>query len=158
MIKFENFLEIEFGGVEKEKLLQKLLDDGIQLNDYAKMIFEHQAFTTSLEAEKVQLVKVNLSDLELDDSCTYDEFENRVEELGLKLCPLELAAFLRLKYRDQPEGPYLKVASPRLEVSYEFPKGPYLRNIDKVLWLRGYRADGFEGWPDNYSFVLISKI
>ncbi len=128
MRKFETFKEIEIGGSNKEELLRKL--------------------------EKAD---VNLADLGLNESSTYDELEAQAQKLGLRICPLELGVYLRLEFMDQSEGPYLKVASKRLENSDDFPKGLYLRNVDNVLWLRGYRADGFEGWPENYAFILIDE-
>lgn len=157
MSRFETFKEIEIGGSDKEELLRKLDKADVKLNEYAKILFEHKDFSPSMEIEKVTLIKVNLKDLELSESCSYDDFETQAQKLGLRLCPLELAVYLRLEFMDQAKGPYLKIASERLERSDEFPKGLYLRNVDNSLWLRGYRADGFEGWPDNYAFIFIDK-
>ena len=104
----------------------------------------------------VKLVKASLADLELSETCSVSEFSNRANELGLKMCPLYLAAFLRLEYLDQPEGPYLTVASLKPIDDETFPNGFYLRNIENTLWLRGYRADGFADWPGSNEFVFIA--
>lgn len=40
---------------------------------------------------------------------------------------------LRLQYLDQPQGPYLTVASPETRPGPETPNGFYLRHIDDVL-------------------------
>ena len=79
------------------------------------------------------------------------EIVRRALAAGLVECPLELAPYLRLKYRDQPDSAdgkslthgrappgSLLVASSPLDASYETPKGFYLRHVDRVLWLRGY--------------------
>jgi hypothetical protein len=58
---------------------------------------------------------------------------------------LYLAAFLRLDYLDQASGPYLTIASIKPEIDENFPNGFYLRSFENVLWLRVYKADGFEG-------------
>jgi hypothetical protein len=80
---------------------------------------------------------------------------NRALNHGLRLCPLYLGAFLRLEYPDQPEGPYLTIASPRPENDESFPTGFYIRNIDRSLWLRGYRVEGACDWPQDNEFVFL---
>lgn len=156
MNKFDVFKEITIGGIKKELLLQCLSEAGVQFNKYAHALFEHPLFSPSTEVEKVKLVKVTLSQLELNDSCSFEEFSNRASELGLKLCPLYLAAFLRLDYLDQADGPYLTIASNKPESDNDFPNGFYLRNFENALWLRGYKADGFDGWPGTNEFIFIN--
>jgi hypothetical protein len=153
--KFEVFKEITIGGITKEQLLQQLSEAGIQFNKYANILFDHPHFLPSAKDEKVQLVKVTLSELELNDTCSIEEFSNRTSALGLKLCPLYLAAFLRVNYLDQPDGAYLTIASHKPEADENFPNGFYLRNFENALWLRGYRSDGFSGWPESNEFIFI---
>ncbi len=152
--KFETFREIVIGGLTKEQLLMQLSEQGIQFNKYATTLFDHPHFLPSTENEKVTLVKASLADLGLSDSCSTDEFESRVFALNLKLCPLYLAAFLRLQYKDQPAGPYLTIASKKPENDENYPNGFYIRNFDSALWLRGYKADSFAGWPDKNEFIF----
>lgn len=154
--KFEIFKEINIGGLEKEQLIRRLSETGIQFNKYAHALFEHHQFSPPSEVEKVSLVKVTLSDLGLNDNCSAEEFSNRAAVLGLKLCPLYLAAFLRLEYLNQPDGPYLTVASNKPNEDENFPNGFYLRNSENTLWLRGYRADGFSDWPGTNEFIFIA--
>ncbi len=153
--KFYFFKEITIGGIGKEQLLQKLSAGGIQFNQYAKVLCGHSQFIPSKETKKIQLVKATLSTLELEDTCSFQEFSTKALELGLKLCPLYLAAFLRLEYLDQPDGPYLTVVSRKPEKDESFPNGFYLRNYKNALWLRGYRADGFAGWPEENEFIFM---
>ncbi|WP_127716745.1 hypothetical protein [Halobacteriovorax sp. HLS] len=155
--EFKIFKELTIGGLNKDELLQRLSAEGIQFNDYANTLFEHPHFTPSETIEVVKLVMTTLSDLGLKETCTPDEFSNRISELGLEFCPLYLAAFLRLDYLDQNERAYLTVASVKPELDENYPNGFYLRNIEDTLWLRGYRADGFEGWPEVNEFIFISS-
>lgn len=157
MKKIDIFKEITIGGIKKEQLLQHLSEAGIQFNQYANILFDHSQFSPSEKAEKVKIVKVTLSDLDLNDTCSAEEFSNRIAELGLKFCPLYLAAFLRLDYLDQASGPYLTVASIKPEIDENFPNGFYLRNFENALWLRGFKADGFDGWPGTNEFILIKN-
>ena len=155
MNKFDVFKEITIGGLSKEKLIWQLSDAGIQFNQYASVLFDHPQFLPSAKAETVKLVKAGLSELGLNDSCTLEEFERRASELELKLCPLYLAAFLRLDYLEQPVGTYLTITSKKPEIDINYPNGFYIRNFENALWLRGYMADGFVDWPGQNEFIFM---
>lgn len=155
MNEFEIFKEITIGGLTKEQLLQKLTAAGVQFNKYADILFEHPQFSPSEEPKSVKLVKLKSSDLGLDNPCSFKELAARALDKGLKLCPLYLSAFLRLEYLDQPEGPYLTIASSKPENDENYPNGLYIRNFEKVLWLRGYRADDFCEWPPQNEFIFM---
>jgi hypothetical protein len=152
--KFDLFKEITIGGISKEQLLLELTKAGIQFNHYATLLFDHPQFSPPPKMEKVKLVKVTFSEMELKDTCTFNEFSDRATLLGLQLCPLYLAAFLRLNYLDQADGPYLTIASKKPEADENFPNGFYLRNVENTLWLRGYKADGLDGWPGTNEFIF----
>ena len=83
------------------------------------------------------------------------EVVKSAEALGLKICPLSLAAFLRLEYLDQPEGPYLTIVSAKPESDEKYPNGFYLRNFEDTLWLRGYCASDDYQWPLDSEFIFI---
>lgn len=154
MAIFEIFKSIPIGGTTKEKLISDLVSHGIQFNAYAHTLFEHPAFIVGEKAEKIDLVKVNLHDLQLTKPSFYSDIVHQASELGLKLCPLYLGAFLRLAYLDQPEGPYITIASENPEKDEECPDGFYVRYKDNVLWLRGYRATDDYEWPLESEFIF----
>jgi hypothetical protein len=151
----ETFKEISVGGLGKEALLQRLVEAGVRFNKYAHALLDHPSFSPGRQTEKVTLVKVKLSDLSLSSPCSYQAILDRASGLGLRLCPLYLGAFLRLEYLDQPEGPYLTIASPRLESDEDHPTGFYVRNFNHSLWLRGYRAVDEADWPAENEFVFM---
>jgi hypothetical protein len=67
-----------------------------------------------------------------------------------------VAPHLRLRYLDQPEGPYLTVASAKLRAEDAFPNGLYLRRLEDGLWLRGYNAGPENTYaPDFTDFVFM---
>ena len=155
MNELETFKEFSVGGLEKESLILRLVDAGIQFNKYANILFEHRSFSPGHQTEKVKLVKVRLPDLRLNSPCSFKDIIKRASSLGLALCPLYLGAFLRLEYLDQPEGPYLTIASPQPENDENHPTGFYIRNSDNLLWLRGYRAIGDSEWPLDNEFIFL---
>lgn len=150
----DTFIEISINHFGKEELLLRLKERGIQFNKYADQLFKDPSFAPSGAAEKVKLVKVNLSELGLTKPTVYQDIVAQAEHYGLNLCPLILAAYLRLEILDQPEGPYLKVASPKVGNSDDYPRGLYLRNFDKALWLRGFCASDDWEYPLDMEFIF----
>lgn len=155
MERLETFKEISIGGLSKQQLIQKLTSNGIQFNKYAEILFDHPTFAPQNKIERVNLVRVKLSDFDLDNPSSYQELIKRASTIGLKLCPLYLAGFLRLNFLDQTDGPYLTIASAKPENDENYPNGFYIRNHDKALWLRGYRADDFCEWPNENEFIFL---
>lgn len=155
MIDLKIFKEISIGGLTKEQLLQQLVEAGIQFNKYAHTLFEHPSFFPDDKVTKVQLVKIKPADFNLSNPCSYQEIVTQASRLGLSLCPLYLAAFLRLECLDQPEGPYFTIASAKPENDKSYPNGFYIRNLEGVLWLRGYRADDYCEWPSENEFIFL---
>jgi hypothetical protein len=155
MIELKIFKEIAIGGLTKDQLLHQLVEAGIQFNKYAHTLFEHPSFFPDDKIAKVQLVKIKPADFNLSNPCSYQAIVAQALSLGLSLCPLYLAAFLRLQYLDQPEGPYLTIASVKPENDEFYPNGLYIRNFENVLWLRGYRADDDCEWPSENEFIFL---
>ncbi len=155
MSEQEIFKKISIGGLTKDQLVTRLVEAGIQFNEYAKILFDHPSFSPSHTSEKVNLAKITLSDLGMGNPCSFREIIGRASALGLELCPLYCATFLRLEYLDQPEGPYLTVISAKPQHDENYPNGFYLRNFNKILWLRGYRATDFCEWPMDNEFIFL---
>ena len=155
MIAFPVFKEISFGGFSKEQLMDRLAAADIQFNEYALTLFQHPLFSVNVDREKIKLVKVNLSQLELNNPATFQEITSSASKFGLKLCPLVLGAFLRLEYLDQPAGAYLHITSKKPEADENYPNGFYIRNLDQKLWLRGYRASEDYAWSIDNEFIFI---
>lgn len=158
---------IEVGGFSKGTVIKMLQEHSIELNAYAKKLFEDERFVTSDEKYCVETVEMTVADLGFSEGATLLQIFERAGERGLGLCPLELAPYFRLQYVDQPEdmdGGLLSrnkaptgsitVASPILSEEEGFPKGFYLRNIAGALWLRGYNADEQHVWSPSDCFLF----
>lgn len=163
---------IEVGGFTKPQLLKKLQQHSILMNESGERLFTDQRFTTSETRYCLETVELTVRDLCFPQGATSVQLFNRASELGLELCPLELGPHLRLQYLDQPEGylgkplrqhqaPYgsITIASKIFTEDEDFPKGFYLRRIDGVLWLRGYRAGRQHVWnpEDHFIFCQTNK-
>ncbi|WP_042148328.1 hypothetical protein [Paucisalibacillus sp. EB02] len=158
---------IEVGGLTKFELFQKMEQNSIMLNEYGETLLSDERFTTSETTYTLKTVELTIRDLGYPDGSTLPRIFKRSSELGLELCPLELGPHLRLKYLDQPDGntrnlsqqnqaPFgsITIASEIVSEDDDFPKGFYLRNINGVLWLRGYIADDQHVWSPDDHFIF----
>lgn len=150
----EIFKKITSGGIPLEQLLQRLAEAGVQHNEYARVLFNDPHFTIS-EPQQINIAVVSVKELDLNNGGTSSEIFAAASRQRLALCPLELAAHFRLQYMDQPEGPYLTVASVKTRDDEEYPNGFYLRRLNETLWLRGYRATSDYIWEPASAFAFI---
>ncbi len=72
---------------------------------------------------------------------------------SVELCPPATAPCLRLAMTSQPSAPD-SVLSASLSEDDEHPKGCYLRVVDGVPWLWGFRCDDEHRWPPGATVVL----
>jgi hypothetical protein len=153
----------QVGGLSKAALREELQRNGIALNDAAEQLFASERFTTAATRYDVITVELTVGALGFPHGATTAAIVAHAAECGLDLCPLELGPHLRLQYRDQPEGYVgqpvrqhqapsgaITIVSAPLSDDDTVPKGFYLRRINGMLWLRGYRAGADHIWePDD---------
>lgn len=152
---FRRVVKLQVGGATKDQLLQMLAHHDVSLNEYARVLFDDDDFTTSSDARTVRLAIVSLPEIGLSEGGVYESILERASHLGLEPCALEVAAHLRLHLLEQPHGPYLTVASLELHPGTEQPNGFYLRRLDDGLWLRGYESGPENTYaPDFTDFVF----
>lgn len=159
------------GGVSKGDLLLRLHAAGVRLNAYAEALFADDRFVTSPARSLVETVQVTVAELGLPGGATFERLVAQAARRGLRPCPLELGPHLRLSLPDQAEGfvgrqesrnrappGSITVASAALSQDDETPKGFYLRRIEGVPWLRGYRSWDGHVWSgqDNFVFVVAA--
>lgn len=156
---------IRVGGVSKTALLARLESAGVRLNEFGLALFADHRFTTAPVRSVIEIVEMTVAGLGLHGGATFAQIIERAGETGLSVCPLELGPHFRLQYTDQPEGSLeqppsrhrappgsITVASAPLSDNddEDTPKGFYLRRIEGVLWLRGYRSWAGHLWsPDD---------
>jgi hypothetical protein len=136
------------------------------MNQAAEALFEDRRFTTLIESQTIEITSISVAELGFEKGATYDQLMARSQESGLGECPIELGPHLRLQFLDQPEGAVgvpatehrappgsLTIVSAPLDHRDDTPKGFYLRRINGVLWLRGYRSEPGHIW--NPEDVLV---
>jgi len=82
----------------------------------------------------------------------------RANQLGLKLCPPDLAPHLRLQYNDQPRGERLYVAMKPITASDGEPRIFVLASTSDGLGLDAARARPDDKWAADDKFVFCSAI
>ena len=167
LISSGNKSTVEYGGISRMELLNKLKMAGVLLNEFSNILFSSKLFKTSSEKRSITIIEISLKDLGFPVGATLSEIRERTKEYGLSDCPLEVGPYLRLKYVNQeevledslerknhtPPG-CLTIFSKPLLNDDEFPKGFYLRKMDGKLWIRGYRCTMDFVWDPNDKFIF----
>jgi hypothetical protein len=162
---------IRIGGASKVDLRSKLRLAGVRLNESAEVLFADGRFTTSAARSLVEVAELSVASLGFHHGATFAKILEQAAVVGLSLCPLELGPHFRLQYTVQPEGfvgrqpsqhrappGSVTVASAPLADDDCTPKGFYLRRIEGVLWLRGYRSSPDHNWsPEDVLAFLRSQ-
>jgi len=160
---------IAVGGASRNELLRRLAKAGVMLNESAQILFACSGFTTSPAQSTVKIVQRSVGELGFAEGATFAEIIDEASRRGLGPCPLELAPHFRIQYMEQPEGAIgrpqtqhrappgsITVASLPISDDDEFPKGFYLRRIEGVPWLRGYRSWAGHMWSADDVFAFKS--
>jgi hypothetical protein len=147
--------------------MQRFAAGGIQVNPIGIELFNDPRFTVRPVREWMPIACLTVADLGLPHGGTYREVVRAAAALRLIECPLEAGPHLRLAFRGQPEGfvgrpssrntappGAITVASAALDDEDSTPKGFYLRVIDGVPWLRGYRSWDGHLWNPHDAFVF----
>jgi hypothetical protein len=102
---------ITLGSHQGVNALRNALDAArVHVGDSAGEILGRPAFQFSPTRMDVDLVVVSVSELGFEDSTPLADIYRRAGELGLELCPAEVAPLLRLHYVNQPISEFLNVA------------------------------------------------
>jgi len=100
--KIDRF-RLVIGGKTVKRLKEELIDEEVGLGFGLPV-------TTLKNKEKIDLVRLTVADLGFEGSATIDQINQRAEELGLELCPPEVAPHFRLSYlKEQPGGDSLYI-------------------------------------------------
>src|SRR5215471_16672978 len=108
---FQIWRTITLGTYSGVDAYRRVLDSaGIQIGDAANEILGRPAFPFVTMKTDVELVLLSAADLGVESESPLSDVYKRARQVGLELCPAEVAPQLRLDYRDQPLGDALNVA------------------------------------------------
>lgn len=144
------------GGRTRAELRDEFRRHAISMNTYGEALFAAASFAETGSSRPVETVEVTVRDLGFPDGTMVAQIFARAQQLGLELCPLEMAPYLRLQYLDQPEGHWITIASPRPPADSNLPSGFYVRRLPDGLWLRGYVATDDHVWGPDEHFIFCS--
>ena len=152
---FNVWKTIKLGTLKNADEFRKALKkDGFKIGDWGNDIIGKPAFTVASTEEEIQLVNVSVADLGFKNGATYKDICAKAKELGLELCPNEVGPQLRLQYKDQPKGEYLRIAMEPITDSdgdlHIFRVG----HGDDDLWLHGLNGYSDRFWYANSRFVF----
>lgn len=163
----DSALQLLVGGLSRAELRERLATSGVQLNAHAETLFSHPCFDEH-PPETVTVVQRRVDDLGLPVGGTLPEVIAASLGQGLELCPAITGPYLRLAMTSQAQAPdsllsggriptgALHVVAAPLSEDHEFPKGFYLRVVEGVPWLRGFRCDDEYVWPPESVVALCA--
>lgn len=157
---------VVIGGLSRQDIEKRLAAASVELNDYARVLLAHKIFDSVSLAEPVNFASFRLQDLGLRQPATLKTIFERATSRGLALCPPAAGPYLRLATLDQQNSVNAvlsagKNPSDSLTISSlplggdDFPKGFYLRVVDGVPWLRGYRCDDAYEFAPEDAFIFM---
>ena len=148
-------MNVELGRLDPESLRQALVDAGVLFNTYATRLFDEGLVAPSPARTPVRVVVRSAAELGAPEGDTLDGLIERARTSGLVPGPLELAAYLRLAWLDQPLGVRVTVPSLRPTPDETAPRGFYLRRDEHGIWLRGYVASDDWVFPPTEALAFV---
>ena len=103
-------MEVTIGDKTEVQLIKELKQNNIFISTYAGYMLNSPGFNTQSNEEHLDLVKLSLKDLGLNEGVNTREIYAKAKKLGLDICPAEVGPHLRLQYMDQPHDDWLRVA------------------------------------------------
>ncbi len=150
---------IEIGGRDAKELIKEMREKHINISDYAMDMLKSKDFKAVKETESETLIRLKVGDLGLPKGKypTTDEIYQRIEELGLELCPPETGPHYRLQYTNQPMGEWLRISMKQIS-----DRGGPLRVFTlgrrgDGLWLDDSWAGPTLGWHPEDELVFHSR-
>lgn len=153
------------GGLPRQALVDALRTAGVRTNDSAEVLLEHSAFDGASSLSMVVTTRT-VGELEIAGAATLPRVYAAALDRGLQLCPAVTGPYLRLAMLDQVSAPdsvmsagraptgSLTIAGELLSEDHDYPKGFYLRTVDGISWLRGYRCDDLHEFAQEDTFVF----
>ena len=152
---FEIWRTITLGTYKGVDAYRDALDlAGIKIGNAADEILGRPAFPYTGMKTDVELALLSVADLGVETESSLSDLYKRAKQVGLELCPAEVAPQLRLDYRNQPLGEALNIAMEPVAMHSGEPTILALVNFGTGLALIG--SDGRSEFmvPRTWRFVF----
>ncbi|MBQ4088419.1 MAG: hypothetical protein IJC56_00875 [Clostridia bacterium] len=162
-------MKLVIGGHSANALLDRLQNNGVELNDFAKRYINDLKYSVTSVSTTLEIKFITAEELGFAEGGTLNDIQAAAAKVGLELCPPDTALYLRICYLDQEETPgdiltigdcpegTITIASRPVSNIAGIHKGFYLRNSGGQLWLRGYECDEGHIWPSISMFAFAVK-
>lgn len=160
--------DVLIGQLARAELLVALDAAGVQLNAHARTLLDDVDLDEAA-GRRLILTEITLAELGLGGGASLSQVFAGATRRGLGMCPVATAPYLRLAWTGQaastdpvlsrgraPDGA-VTVGSTPLTDDEGYPKGFYLRVVDGVSWLRGYRCDDEHLWSPTDRFLFEQR-
>lgn len=153
------------GHLDRADLLLRLGEAKVALNAFAALLLADTVPVRAGVPVDVRVTVRTVAGLGLGRGGTLAQVHDALPP-GLAPCPLDLGPYLRLAHAHQPDAPdsllsagrsptaALHVLGPPQSQDPTYPRGYYLRAVDGVPWLRGFRCDDDYVLPGDHALVL----
>lgn len=133
MKTFTTWKSIEIGKYKTIEALKEAVRKNNTISLWAEQILDKISLSPK---KKINIVKMTVEELGFPNGATTKEIFEKAEKLGLKLCPPEVAAYLRIEYTDQPLYKWLVIAMEPIKDSDGYPDllGAHRRGSKSYLY------------------------
>lgn len=104
---------------------------------------------------QLELVITTQAELGFEKGTTFDEMVKHARQLGLELCPAEVGPYLRLVYKDQPKGEWLRIAMEPITDSVGYLGVFCVEHDDDGLYLNTNWFNRDNVWNPDYRWVFV---
>jgi len=146
--------ELEIGGLGSTQLEQDMRDHNINISQYALDMMSSRDFTFAKDPEVINLIRLKVGDVWQNGNPTTDQLYERIENLGLELCPPETGPHQRLKDLNQPLGDWYRIGMKQIPDRNGNPIVFNLGRTDYGLWLNNRWAKPDNQWSHDDEFVF----
>ncbi|MFA6524416.1 MAG: hypothetical protein WC264_01955 [Candidatus Paceibacterota bacterium] len=146
---------IELTTKTSEEYTKEIKVQGMKIYSYAQDMLNK--IEPLKQKEKINLVSFSIEQLGFPNGATLKEIYNKAKKLGLELCPPQVGPELRLNYKDQLMGEWLRIA---MDSIADRDGGPRIFGVECYgdgLWLDSYDGNLGDRWSGNYRFVFLSR-
>lgn len=148
---------VEIGGKSAEQLISEMKVVGINIYKYAESMLKNSEFIPGKNLEEATLIHLTVADLGFNGNPKIDQIYERVQILGLELCPADTGPNYRLKYRNQPlDDERLYIGMKQITSIDNRPNIFSLEHDNNGLWLHGssMKSDSMCSPDDEFVFRL----